>query len=149
MGAHHEPPLVWIEGKTVDLAKPESEAGAEPETAPLPPGPPPEIIFSAPLNGETDVPTNVVLRVQFSRDVNPDTLQDQVAVAYGLKPDGSSPGPAPKATTTYRPANRAIEIRFSEPLAAFTNVIVAFGNEIKATDGVAMKPARISFTTGR
>jgi hypothetical protein len=144
----HEPPLVWIEGKTVDLAKPETE-NTEPEKAPLPPGPPPEIIFSAPLDGEMDVRTDVVLRVQFSRDINPDSLRDQIAVAYGLKPDGSTPGPAPKATTTYRPANRAVEIRFSEPLAAFSNVIVAFGNEIKATDGVAMKPARISFTTGR
>ena len=145
----HEPPLVWIDGKSVDITKPESEAAAEPEAVPLPPGPPPEIIFSAPMNGELDVPTTVVLRVQFSRDINPDTLRDQVAVAYGLKPDGSSPGPAPKATTTYRPANRAVEIRFDAPLAAFTNVIVAFGDQIKATDGVVMKPTRISFTTGR
>lgn len=145
----HEPPLVWIEGKTVDLAKPETEAAPEPEAAPLPPGPPPEIIFSAPLDGEMGVSTNVVLRVQFSRDIDPESLRDQVAVAYGLKPDGTSPGPAPKAETTYRPANRAVEIRFSEPLAAFATVNVAFGDQIKATDGVFMKPTRISFTTGR
>lgn len=145
----HEPPLVWIEGKTIDLAKPENDTPLDASPAPLPPGPAPEIVFSAPLSGEADVPTNVVLRVQFSRDIDPDSLKGQVAVAYGLRPDGSSPGPAPAATTTYRPANRAIEIRFAEPLAPFTTVIVAFGNEIKATDGVAMKPARISFVTGR
>ena len=145
----HEPPLVWIEGKTVDLAKPESEGPTDPETARLPPGPSPEIIFSAPLNGEVDVQTTIVLRVQFSRDIDPESLRDQVAVAYGLKPDGTAPGPAPTATTTYRPANRAVEIRFAQPLAPFTNVIVAFGDQIKATDGVAMKPTKISFTTGR
>ena len=145
----HEPPLVWIEGKTIDLAKPERETEPDPGPAVLPPGPPPEIIFSAPLNGESGVATDVVLRVQFSRDIDPESLQGQVAVAYGLKPDGSSPGSAPAAVTTYRPANRAVEIRFAEPLASFTQVIVAFGDGIKATDGVAMKPARIAFTTGR
>lgn len=145
----HEPPLVWIDGKTIDLAKPESEPAPEPGAAPLPPGPAPEIVFSAPLDGETDVATTAVLRVQFSRDIDPASLRDQVAVAYGLRPDGTSPGPAPAASTTYRAANRSIEIRFAEPLAAFTTVIVAFGNAITATDGVAMKPARISFTTGR
>jgi hypothetical protein len=144
----HEPPLVWVEGKSIDLAKPEREA-AEPEPAPLPPGPPPEIVFSAPLDGETDVATKAVLRVQFSRDIDPESLKGQIAVAYGMLPDGSSPGPAPAASITYRAANRAVEIRFDQPLASFTPVIVAFGNEIKATDGVAMKPARISFTTGR
>lgn len=144
----HEPPLVWIEGKTIDLAKPETEPAAE-AAPPLPPGPPPEIVFSAPLDGETGVATTVLLRVQFSRDIDPASLKDQVAVAYGLRPDGTPPGPAPQATTKYVPANRSIEVRFNEPLAPFTTVIVAFGNEIKATDGVAMKPTRISFVTAR
>ncbi|MEX2272968.1 MAG: Ig-like domain-containing protein [Vicinamibacterales bacterium] len=144
----HAPPLVWIEGKTIDLAKPETETARD-VPAPLPPGPPPEIVFSAPLDGETDVPTSTVLRVQFSRDIDPASLEDQVAVAYGLRPDGSSPGRAPGAETKYLPANRAVEIRFTEPLAPFTTVMVAFGNAIKATDGVAMKPARIAFVTGR
>lgn len=145
----HEPPLVWIEGRTIDLARPETEPAPEPAAAALPPGPAPEIIFSAPLDGETGVATTAVLRVQFSRDIDPASLKDQVAVAYGLRPDGTSPGPAPAASTTYRPANRSVEIRFAEPLAAFTTVIVAFGNQITATDGVAMKPARIRFVTGR
>ncbi|MDQ3069242.1 MAG: Ig-like domain-containing protein [Acidobacteriota bacterium] len=144
----HEPPLAWIEGKTIELARPETEETAEPP-APLPPGAPPAIIFSAPLDGEDDIPTNVVLRVQFSRDIEPGSLENQVAVAYGLRTDGSAPGPAPAAATTYRAANRSVEIRFAQPLAPFTNVVIAFGNEIKATDGVAMKPARITFTTGR
>lgn len=144
----HEPPLVWVEGKSIDLAKPESEP-TEPRPAPLPPGPAPEIVFSAPLDGETDVATDVVLRVQFSRDIDPASLTGQIAVAYGLRPDGSSPGPAPAAGITYRAANRAVEIRFDQPLASFTPVVVAFGNQIRATEGVAMKPTRITFTTGR
>jgi hypothetical protein len=144
----HEAPVVWIEGKVIDLAKPEADAPPE-APAPVPPGPAPEIVFSAPLDGETDVATGIVLRVQFSRDIDPHSLRDQVAVAYGLRADGSSPGTPPVSSTSYRAANRSIEIRFAEPLAPYTTVIVAFGNEIKATDGVAMKPARISFVTGR
>lgn len=145
----HEPPVVWIEGKIIDLTKPDADTPpAESPVAP-PPGPAPEIVFSAPLDGESDVATDVVLRVQFSRDIAPDSLKDQVAVAYGLRADGSTPGAAPAANITYRAANRSIEIRFAAPLAPFTTVIVAFGNAIKATDGVAMKPSRISFQTGR
>ena len=144
----HEAPLVWIEGKMIDLTKPESDAPPD-APAPVPPGPAPEIVFSAPLDGESDVATTVVLRVQFSRDIDPESLANQVAVAYGMRADGSSPGTPPAASTTYRASNRAVEIRFSEALAPFTTVIVAFGNEVKATDGVAMKPTRISFVTGR
>ena len=144
----HEAPLVWIEGKVIDLAKPESDAPPE-IAAPLPPGPAPEIVFSAPLDGETDVATNLVLRIQFSRDLDPESLRNQVAVAYGMRADGSSPGTPPASATIYRAANRAVEIRFAEPLAPFTSVVVAFGNEVKATDGVAMKPTRIQFVTGR
>lgn len=145
----HEPPLVWVDGKSIEIAKPQTEPDPEPAAPRLPPGPAPEIIFSAPLDGEVNVPTAIVLRVQFSRDIDPKSLEKQVAVAYGLRPDGTTPGPAPPATTVYRPANRSIEVRFADPLAPFTTVIVAFGDGIKATDGVAMKPARISFTTGR
>lgn len=145
----HEPPVVWVEGKTIDLTRPEADAPPAEAPAPLPPGPAPEIVFSAPLDGETAVSPDVVLRVQFSRDIAPDSLKDQVAVAYGLRADGSSPGAAPAAHVTYRASNRSIEIRFAEPLAPFTTVIVAFGNAIKATDGAVMQPSRIRFETGR
>lgn len=145
----HEPPLVWIEGTRIETTRPEDETLDEPAPVAVPPGPAPEIVFSAPLDGETGVATDIVLRVQFSRDIDPDSLRNQVAVAYGMNADGSSPGRAPAANTVYRAANRSIEIGFAEPLAPFSTVIVAFGNEIKATDGVAMKPARLSFVTGR
>lgn len=145
----HEPPLVWIEGRQIDTTRPGDEQLDEPAPAALPPGPAPEIVFSAPLDGETDVATDIVLRVQFSRDIDPDSLKDQVAVAYGMNADGTSPGRAPAAHTVYRAANRSVEIRFAEPLAPYSTVIVAFGNAIRATDGVAMKPTRISFITGR
>lgn len=145
----HEPPLVWIEGTRIDTTRPEDDTLDEPAPAVVPPGPAPEIVFSAPLDGETEVATDIVLRVQFSRDIDPDSLRDQVAVAYGMNADGASPGKAPAASTVYRAANRSIEVRFAEPLAPYSTVIVAFGNAIKATDGVAMKPARIRFTTGR
>lgn len=144
----HEPPLAWIEGKSIDLTKPEADAArVEPPSAPAQ-GPPPEVVFSAPLDGESDVAVDTVVRVQFSRDIAPDSLRNQVAVAYGMRADGAPPGAAPAAHVTYRASNRSIEIRFDEPLAPFTPVIVAFGNGITATDGAAMRPARISFVTG-
>lgn len=146
----HEPPMAWIEGKAIDITNPQDEATTpEPVSVTVPLGPAPEIVFSAPLDGETDVATDIVLRVQFSRDIDPESLRGQVAVAYGVNPDGSTPGTAPAASTSYRAGNRSIEVRFASPLAPYSTVIVAFGNGITATDGVAMKPSRISFTTGR
>lgn len=144
-----EGPLTWIEGRQVDTTRPPAETPPPPASPAVPPGPPPEILFSAPLDGETNVSRGVVLRVQFSRDIAPDSLDGQVAVAYAVGPDGTTPGAPPEARTVYRAANRSIEVRFAEPLAPGATVIVAFGNGITATDGVAMKPARIRFTTGR
>ena len=145
----YEGALSWIEGKTVDTTRPPERTPPPPTPPAVPPGPPPEIVFSAPLDAETGVSRGVVVRVQFSRDIAPDSLEGQVAVAYAVGADGVTPGPPPQARTAYRAANRSIEVRFAEPLAPDATVIIAFGNGIKATDGVAMLPARIRFTTGR
>ena len=41
-------------------------------------GPPPEVIFSDPAEGEIDVPLKAPIRLQFSRDMNPDTFKGNV-----------------------------------------------------------------------
>ena len=67
--------LVWIEGQQLALTKPTVET-RNAETPPIPQmGPPPEVIFSDPAEGESDVPLKAPIRLQFSRDMNPETLQ--------------------------------------------------------------------------
>ena len=41
-------------------------------------GPPPEVIFSDPADGEIDVPLRAPIRLQFSREMNPETFKDHV-----------------------------------------------------------------------
>ena len=70
--------LVWIEGQQIALTKPTLET-RNAEVPPIPQmGPPPEVIFSDPAEGEIDVPLRAPIRLQFSRDMNPDTFKGNV-----------------------------------------------------------------------
>ena len=46
-------------------------AAADDEPIRVPAGPPPEVIFSAPTQDETDVSMSTTVRIQFSRDIDP------------------------------------------------------------------------------
>ena len=41
-------------------------------------GPPPEVIFSDPAEGEIDVPLKAAIRLQFSREMNPEHFKGNV-----------------------------------------------------------------------
>ena len=59
-----------------------TETTNEEEQVRVPAGPPPEVIFSAPTEDETDVMQNSTVRIQFSRDLDPATLKGRVRVQY-------------------------------------------------------------------
>src|SRR6185436_6251887 len=74
--------LVWVEGQQLTPATPDVETrNSETPPAQLM-GPPPEVIFSDPGEGETGVPLKTVVRLQFSRDMNPDTFKGRVKWRY-------------------------------------------------------------------
>ena len=50
--------------------------------------------------------------------------------------------------TNYTRENRALEIRPSQPLERFRTVKVEFLEGIRGTDGGAMAPFTLTFTTG-
>ena len=50
--------------------------------------------------------------------------------------------------TNYTPANRALEIRPTQPWAPFRVVKVEFLEGVKGTDGGPLKPFTLTFTTG-
>ncbi|MEO7156950.1 MAG: hypothetical protein ABI039_05275, partial [Vicinamibacterales bacterium] len=68
--------LTWLEGTSIELA-PAPEETIE-VTIDLPPPPPVEILFTAPTQGEADVKVTERIRMQLSRDLNPDTLKDRI-----------------------------------------------------------------------
>ena len=116
-------------------------------------GPAPEVIFSAPLEDEVDVPADTTVRIQFSRDMEPDSFGGRVAVAYGGPEAAAGAAAAAGADgigfeAAYRPRNRVLEIRFDVELERFRTIEVQLLEGITATDGAALPPWTLSFFVG-
>ena len=141
--------LVWLEQVQITLSTPPVEIAAVEAPAPPVVGAAPEVIFSDPSDGETDVSPTTPVRIQFSRDVNPDTFKGRVAIGY--VPDATAPPGPPEsrvinATPRYDPATRSLGLRLAEPLARFRTVQVVLGEGITAVDGAPLKPWTLTFT---
>jgi hypothetical protein len=122
------------------------------EEAPIrvPAAPPPEVVFSTPTDGETDVLTAAGIRIQFSRDINPATFRGNLRVAYtdgdGRALNGTA-GPDAEFTTQYLPGTRVLQLRFTPPLARLRTVRVEVLEGVLGTDGQALKPFALTFQT--
>lgn len=80
--------VVYIQAEDVSLAKaPSPDLKAE-RVAPPPPPPlkPPVIVFSLPLDGASDVPSDSVFKVQFSSDMDEDSFLGRVGLRYAGRP---------------------------------------------------------------
>lgn len=142
--------LVFLEGARVTLAKPPSEP-AEPVVRVPMTGPRPEVVFSTPTADETDIPTSTRIRIQFSRDLNPESIKGQVKVAYlGAQANerGEPQAPALAFTTSYDEGARVLEIRFPNGLERFRTVQVDLPDTITSTDGATLVPWTVRFTLG-
>jgi hypothetical protein len=117
-------------------------------------GPPPEVIFTDPAEGETDVPLRTQIRLQFSREMNPDTFKGNVRWTFtatdAVNTGGVTPRePARQADFKYDSAKRALEIRLTlNDGASYRNVIVELGDGIAATDGAKLTPWELTFSFG-
>ena len=138
---------VWLAAESIRLTTAPAEGPVEVAGPTIPVEPPPTVIFSAPLADDTDFPTTGRIRIQFSRDMTPQSFRDRVLIRYG----GTSPRPVapPTFTATYNDGNRSIEIRFKEPLAAFQVVVIELTTGITAIDGQPLQAWTLKFTTGQ
>ncbi|MFA5907140.1 MAG: Ig-like domain-containing protein [Vicinamibacterales bacterium] len=135
--------LTWLEGTAIELAQAPAESVTEVEIAPPPP-PAIEVLFTAPAEGETDVRLGERIRMQLSRDLDPASLKDHVRITYAKATSMDSLAFA----ATYAKENRALEIKPVEPWEPFRLVKIEFLEGIKGTDGGAMAPFTLTFTTG-
>ena len=71
-----------VEATAIRVGRPPAESAPEAVVKVPVAMPPPEVVFSAPTQGETDVEPDAKIRVQFSRDLREDSLKGGVAVAY-------------------------------------------------------------------
>jgi hypothetical protein len=127
--------LTWLDGSSIELA-PTPEETTE-VAIDLPPPPPVEILFTAPTDGEADVKTTERIRMQLSRDLNPETLKGRIRFTPELA-----------FTTNYTRENRALEIRPTDGFPPFKPVKMEILEGVKGTDGGAMAPFTLTFTTG-
>ena len=117
-------------------------------------GPSPEVIFSAPTQDETDVTIDVLVRFQFSRDMDADSFEGNVDAEYfgaALTAAGrtnGADGTGLELEVEYRPRNRVINIRFAEPLLPYRTLEVSLGDGILATDGATLVSHTLRFSTG-
>lgn len=147
--------LEWIQGEagTLKLGRPPTEpteTASEP-VARVPAAPPPEVIFSAPTDGETDVPIGTAVRIQLSRDIDPKTLKGNIHVSYAAQEAverGEPTSPATSFTPTWGQANRMLELKFDKPFDRFRTVKIELTGDILGTDGQHLKPWTLTFGTG-
>ncbi len=142
--------LTWLEGTSIDLAQTPAETATEVAIA-APPPPPVEVLFAAPSDGESDVRLDERIRLQLSRNLDPATLKDRVRITYSAadsKARGEAQPPSIAFAANYTKENRAIEIRPAQPWERFRTVKVEFLEGVKGTDGGAMAPFTLTFTTG-
>lgn len=140
------------EAGSLTLAKPPTETRTdEDEPIRVPAGPPPEVIFSAPTQDETDVLQTTTVRIQFSRDIDPATLKGRIKPHY-LEAQSAERGepvtPAAEFTFQYSGANRVLEIKFPKPLERFRTLKVDLLDGIMGTDGQPLRPWTLTFMLG-
>jgi hypothetical protein len=139
------------EAGSLAFAKPPTETHTDEEPIRVPAGPPPEVVFSAPTQDETDVRMTATVRVQFSRDLDPATLKGRIKPHY-LESQSAERGepvtPAADFTFQYAPANRVLELKFTKPLERFRTLKIDLLEGILGTDGQPLKPWTLSFSLG-
>jgi hypothetical protein len=135
--------LVLVEGSTIRLVEAPDDADEAPVAAAVPPPPPVEVIFAIPTLDETAVPRDVVVRLQFSRGLDADTVAGNIA----LRPfDGT--GPPVTAEATYRPGNTSVSLVPAAPLDPFRRYVVETLEGLQGFDGTQVARFEIAFTTG-
>jgi hypothetical protein len=137
--------LVWLEAApSMTLAPPDTSFVAEV----LPPpamGPSPEVIFSDPEDGETEVPLKKAIGIQFSRDMNPDSFKGNVHWKYAGADQELLDS---LLSTRYERANRSLEVKVTagEEMTKYRKVSLLITDGATATDGAKLKPWTVSFT---
>jgi len=144
--------LQWLDAEagSLALAKPPTETPTE-EPIRVPAGPPPEVVFSAPTEDETDVMTSTHVRIQFSRDLDPATFKGRIRASYVRAQSlerGEPDTPPIELTTQYNAPSRVLEIRFTKPLERFRTVKLELLEGIVGTDAQPLKPWTLTFSLG-
>ncbi len=146
--------LQWIDAEagSLTIAKPPSEpTPTAEEQVRVPAAPPPEVVFSAPTDDETDVSMATNVRIQFSRDLDQRTLRGHIRARYlesQTVERGEPVTPPADFTFTYNQASRVLELKFTKPLERFRTIKIELLEGILGTDTQPLKPWSLTFSLG-
>ena len=143
--------LVTVEAThMVAVAEPARTHEREEASSPPPPLSPVEVVFSSPTAGETDVPPASAVRMQFSRNIKPESLADHLRISYvgGATGGIGSAASALEWRTNYDAATRALEVRFLKPLESFRTLKLELLEGVMGFDGAPIVPWSVTFTVG-
>jgi hypothetical protein len=137
--------LVLVEAKSIATTQAPATRVAAIVDAPEPPKEPGEVVFSSPTDGETNVPASAPIRVQFSRGIDPPSLNGKFRFTYigGAPPEGTI-----DVQATYDVGTHAVLLKLSKPLEAFRTVKVELVDGVKTFDGAPIKPWSVTFSIG-
>jgi hypothetical protein len=136
--------LVVLEAKTISPAQPPAVVPVA-EEAPPPPREPGEIVFSSPTDAETGVSPSAPIRVQFSRGVEPSTLNGRFRISYV---GGQAPSGTVDVQAAYDAGSNSVVLKLSKPLEAFRTVKIELLDGVKTFDGAPIKPWTVTFSVG-
>ena len=125
----------------------------EEEPIRVPAGPPPEVVFSAPTQDETDVSQGTtradsVLARHRSGDAE-GTHRARTISSRRRAERGEPVTPSAEFTFQYTGANRVLELKFAKPLERFRTLKVDLLDGILGTDGQPLKPWTLTFSARR
>ena len=139
---------LWIEASAIRPTTAPSDTPVEVVVPVRPVDPPPAVVFTAPVQEDTDVERGASVRIQFSRDLSAASIANRVRVTYTSAAPGAQPPAPPAFTAAYQEGTRSIEIKFAQPLERFSTVKVELLEGIRAFDGQPLTPFTLTFTTG-
>ena len=141
--------MVLIKAGTINLSRASTDRALSAPRSDTPNLPPPEAIFSAPFADDIDVPTDSTVRIQFSRDMDDTSFNNNVHVQYsGPTSETLNAESAITFQLAYRRRNRVLEIRFDQELERYQNVHVELTDGITSSDGSPLLPWMLSLYVG-
>lgn len=139
---------LWVEASAIRPTSAPTDLPVEVVVPVRPVEPPPAVIFSAPVQADTEVERGAPVRIQFSRDLAAASIANRVRVTYTSAAPGAQPPPPPAFTASYQEGTRSLEIKFAQPLERFSTVQIELLEGITAFDGQPLPPFTLTFTTG-
>jgi len=100
-----------------------------------PPGPPPEVAFTLPMDQEQGIDLDTEFQIQFTEDMDPGCFSENVSMQYA-----DEAVPAPEVSLDYDVRSRTLTVR-PETLAPGQRVQLILYEGIVGKDGVPLKPA--------